>query len=57
MSQSRGDSSEKGKMVEKRRWTDAEGKGEEVLKLKAKRRDDRRVDVEKHQDAWRENSC
>lgn len=44
-------------MVEKRRWTDAEGKGEEVLKLKAKRRDDRRVDVEKHQDAWRENSC
>lgn len=31
--------------------------GKIKAKLKATRRDDRGVDAEKHQDAWRENSC
>lgn len=55
MSQSRGDSSERAKW-----WRKGDGqmqRGKIKAKLKATRRDDRGVDVEKHQDAWRENSC
>lgn len=55
MSQSRGDSSERANGGEKEM---DRCRGEKIkAKLTATRRDDRGVDVEKHQDAWRENSC